>query len=76
MEKMFGYMPYFGLQAGIIYGKEGYEFKANDESVKEEEPGSLRWLPEYFSYCRCSYLLYFLPSRALQLPRLFCGLDF
>ena len=24
-QKMFGYMPYFGFQAGIFYGKEGYQ---------------------------------------------------
>ena len=25
--KMFGYMPYFGFQAGIFLGQEGYKFK-------------------------------------------------
>lgn len=30
--KMFGYMPYFGFQAGIIYAKEGYRFKPDDET--------------------------------------------
>ena len=29
--KMFGYMPYFGFQAGLFYGKEGYEFEYNEE---------------------------------------------
>ena len=29
--KMFGYMPYFGIQAGLFYGKEGYEFEYNEE---------------------------------------------
>ena len=29
--KMFGYMPYFGFQAGIFYGQEGYAFEADDE---------------------------------------------
>ena len=29
--KMFGYMPYFGFQAGIFYAREGYEFKYNEE---------------------------------------------
>ena len=29
--KMFGYMPYFGFQAGIFYGKEGYQFEYNEE---------------------------------------------
>lgn len=45
--KMFGYMPYFGLQAGIIYGKEGYEFKANDEGVKPTLDGAEKALYEY-----------------------------
>jgi hypothetical protein len=29
--KMFGYMPYFGFQAGVFYGQEGYEFKYNED---------------------------------------------
>lgn len=29
--KMFGYMPYFGFQAGIFYAKEGYQFEYNKE---------------------------------------------
>ena len=29
--KMFGYMPYFGFQAGIFYTREGYEFEYNEE---------------------------------------------
>ncbi len=29
--KMFGYMPYFGFQAGVFYGKEGYQFKYNED---------------------------------------------
>lgn len=31
--KMFGYMPYFGFQTGVIFGYDGYQFKANDEGV-------------------------------------------
>lgn len=31
--KMFGYMPYFGFQTGVIFGCDGYQFKANDEGV-------------------------------------------
>lgn len=30
--KMFGYMPYFGAEAGIFYGHEGYMFKENEET--------------------------------------------
>lgn len=30
--KMFGYMPYFGLEAGLFYGHEGYMFKENKET--------------------------------------------
>ena len=29
-QKMFGYMPYFGFQAGIFYAREGYQFKYNE----------------------------------------------
>lgn len=29
--KMFGYMPYFGFQAGIFYGQEGYQFEYNED---------------------------------------------
>lgn len=30
--KMFGYMPYFGLQVGLFYTREGYRLKADDET--------------------------------------------
>lgn len=30
--KMFGYMPYFGFEAGIVYAREGYQFKYNEEN--------------------------------------------
>ena len=29
--KMFGYMPYFGFQAGVFYSREGYQFEYNEE---------------------------------------------
>lgn len=29
--KMFGYMPYFGFQAGLFYGTEGYKFEYDEE---------------------------------------------
>ena len=29
--KMFGFLPYFGLQAGFFYGQDGYLFKQNKE---------------------------------------------
>ena len=29
--KMFGYMPYFGIEAGLVYTTEGYQFKYNEE---------------------------------------------
>lgn len=30
--KMFGYMPYFGIQVGLFYAREGYRFKYNEET--------------------------------------------
>ena len=30
-QKMFGYMPFFGFQAGIFYAKEGYQFEYNED---------------------------------------------
>ena len=30
--KMFGYMPFFGFQVGVFYGKEGYQFKYNEDN--------------------------------------------
>lgn len=30
--KMFGYMPYFGFQAGVFYTREGYQFKENEDT--------------------------------------------
>ena len=29
--KMFGYMPYFGFQAGLFYGQEGFQFEYNED---------------------------------------------
>ena len=29
--KMFGYMPYFGFQAGLFYTQEGYQFEYNED---------------------------------------------
>ena len=31
-QKMFGYMPYFGFQAGVFYAQEGYQFKYNENT--------------------------------------------
>lgn len=31
-QKMFGYMPYFGFQAGLFYAREGYQFKRNENT--------------------------------------------
>jgi hypothetical protein len=31
-QKMFGYMPYFGFQAGAFYTREGYQFKRNENT--------------------------------------------
>ena len=28
---MFGYMPFFGFQAGLFYGQEGYQFEYNED---------------------------------------------
>lgn len=33
--KMFGYMPYFGFQLGLLYTQEGYQFKENSAGVKD-----------------------------------------
>ena len=29
--KMFGFMPFFGFQIGLLYTQEGYQFKYNEE---------------------------------------------
>lgn len=31
-EKMFDYLPYFGFQVGLAFGREGYRFKENKET--------------------------------------------
>ena len=38
--KMFGYMPYFGIQAGIFYGQEGYQFETDDEGYTPNVEGA------------------------------------
>ena len=38
--KMFGYMPYFGFQAGIIYTQEGYKFESDDDGYTPDVEGA------------------------------------
>lgn len=38
--KMFGYMPYFGFQAGVIYTQEGYKFKTDDDGYTPDVQGA------------------------------------
>lgn len=40
--KMFGYMPYFGFQIGLIYGSDGYMFKPNAEGVTPTMDGAVK----------------------------------
>lgn len=40
--KMFGYMPYFGFQAGVILTREGYKFKADDEGYIPNVQGATK----------------------------------
>ena len=39
--KMFGYMPYFGLQVGLMYAQEGYQFKS-DKDDPEKVPNTIQ----------------------------------
>ena len=39
--KMFGYMPYFGLQVGLFYAQEGYQFKS-DKDDPEKIPNTIQ----------------------------------
>ena len=38
--KMFGYMPYFGIQAGLFFGQEGYQFDEDDEGYTPTVEGA------------------------------------
>lgn len=38
--KMFGYMPYFGIQAGVFFGQEGYQFEEDDEGYTPSVEGA------------------------------------
>ena len=35
--KMFGYMPYFGFQTGVLFGQDGYVFKKDKETGDYKE---------------------------------------
>lgn len=35
--KLFGYMPYFGIRAGVFYGQDGYKFKTDLEEGDTQE---------------------------------------
>ena len=39
--KMFGYMPYFGFQIGLMYAQEGYQFES-DEDAPEKIPNTIQ----------------------------------
>lgn len=39
--KMFGYMPYFGFQIGLMYAQEGYQFKA-DKDDPNKRPNTIQ----------------------------------
>ena len=45
--KMFGYMPYFGYQIGVFYGRDGYKTKANKEGVLPTVDGMNSAVYEY-----------------------------
>ncbi len=45
--KMFGYMPYFGVQTGLFYGQYGYRFKANSEGNITDIDGATGALFDY-----------------------------
>ncbi len=38
--KMFGYMPFFGFQIGLMYGKEGYQFEY-DKDDPDKRPNTI-----------------------------------
>ena len=40
--KMFGYMPYFGIQAGIFYTREGYAFQTRESGYTDQIFGASR----------------------------------
>ena len=42
--KMFGYMPYFGFQAGVFYAREGYQFEW-DSSATQTTYDGVNWVP-------------------------------
>lgn len=42
-EKMFGYLPYFGLVLGAAYGHEGFAFKPNKETGKVQDVDGASW---------------------------------
>lgn len=35
--KMFGYMPYFGMQVGLMFGNEGYKFEKDKETGESSQ---------------------------------------
>ncbi len=45
--KMFDYMPYFGYQVGVFYGRDGYKTKANKEGVMPTVDGMEQGIYEY-----------------------------
>ncbi len=48
--KLFGYMPYFGLKAGILYGKEGYKFKVDERGFSHAIDHSIEAQISYIEF--------------------------
>lgn len=45
--KMFGYMPYFGVSAGLFYGQDGYKTKPSKEGVYPTVDGAIQAVYDY-----------------------------
>lgn len=45
--KMFGYMPYFGFQVGVMYGHDGYSFKEDKEGKIDDVDGAVKATYEF-----------------------------
>ncbi len=45
--KMFGYMPYFGVQVGAFYGQDGYQFKKDEEGYTPSVDGATHTVYDY-----------------------------
>ena len=55
-QKMFHYMPYFGIQVGLYYGQDGYQFKPDSDGKSYHVDGATSAIYDYIEVPALAHL--------------------